>query len=129
MGIASPITIIEIMGRDAGWLAASAAIAKQEERDAPHFIGVPEILVDEDRFLERMEEAYRQYGFAVAVIAENTRGPEGIIGGQAEPWYTDDFGHAYYDGRLWREPWAIRCLESIRRSHGPAAAGITSPNG
>lgn len=98
MGIASPITIIEIMGRDAGWLAASAAIAKQEERDAPHFIGVPEIPVDEDRFLERIEEAYRRYGFAVAVIAENARGPEGIIGGQAEPWYTDDFGHAYYDG-------------------------------
>ena len=98
MGIASPITIIEIMGRDAGWLAASAAIAKREERDAPHFIGVPEIPMDEDRFLERIEEAYWRYGFAVAVIAENTRGPEGIIGGQAEPWYTDDFGHAYYDG-------------------------------
>ncbi|MGH2544238.1 MAG: 6-phosphofructokinase, partial [Ardenticatenaceae bacterium] len=38
MGIASPITIIEVMGRDAGWLAAAAALAKQEERDGPHFI-------------------------------------------------------------------------------------------
>lgn len=98
MGVASPITIIEIMGRDAGWLAASAAIAKQEERDAPHFIGVPEIQIDETRFLDRIEDAYRRYGFAVAVIAENTRGPEGVIGGQDEPWYTDDFGHTYYDG-------------------------------
>lgn len=98
MGQASPITIIEVMGRDAGWLAASSGLAKQDERDAPHFIGVPEILVDENRFLTRIEEAYRKYGFAVAVIAENTRGPDGVIGGHDEPWYVDDFGHAYYDG-------------------------------
>ncbi len=98
MGRASPITIIEVMGRDAGWLAASAALAKREERDAPHFIGVPEVLIDEDKFLACIEEAYGKYGFAVAVLAENTRGRDGVIGGQDEPWYVDDFGHAYYDG-------------------------------
>ena len=41
MGIAAPITIIEVMGRDAGWLAAASAFAKRDERDAPHFIGIP----------------------------------------------------------------------------------------
>ena len=75
MGFASPITIIEVMGRDAGWLAA---LAKGEERDAPHIIGVPEALVDEDRFLARIEDAYSRYGFAVAVIAEKKRGP-GVV--------------------------------------------------
>ena len=39
MGDASPITILEMMGRDAGWLAASAALAKREGMDAPHYIG------------------------------------------------------------------------------------------
>ena len=98
MGNASPITIIEVMGRDAGWLAASAALARRQERDAPHFIGVPEVPVDETRFLERIEDAYRRFGVAVAVVAENTRGTSGVLGNQEEPWYVDDFGHPYFDG-------------------------------
>jgi 6-phosphofructokinase 1 len=98
MGQASPITVIEVMGRDAGWLAASAALARREEGDAPHLICVPEVPVDESRFLEYTEEAYRRFGFAVAVIAENTRGQTGVLGGETEPWYTDDFGHPYFEG-------------------------------
>ena len=99
MGIAAPITIIEVMGRDAGWLAAASAFAKREERDAPHFIGIPEIPLEETRFLDRMEDAYRRYGFALAVIAENIRTPDGKpIGEQGEPYYIDDFGHPYYEG-------------------------------
>ena len=39
-----------------------------------------------------------RYGFAVAVLAENARGPHGVLGGRQEPWLVDDFGHAYYDG-------------------------------
>ena len=99
MGIAAPVTIIEVMGRDAGWLAAASAFAKRDERDAPHFIGVPEIPLDETRFLDCIEYAYRRYGFAVAVIAENIRTPDcEPIGEQGEPFHVDDFGHPYYDG-------------------------------
>ena len=98
MGIAAPITIIEVMGRDAGWLAAASALAKRDERDAPHVIGLPEVPIDEDRFLGLIEDAYRRYGFAVAVVAENTRGVNGVLGANVEPWYVDDFGHPYYDG-------------------------------
>ena len=98
MGQASPVTIIEVMGRDAGWLAAAAALAKRDERDAPHVICVPEVPVDESRFLAHMEDAYRRFGFAVAVVAENARGPEGVLGGPEEPWHIDDFGHHYFDG-------------------------------
>ena len=98
MGVASPITIIEVMGRDAGWLAASAALGKRDERDAPHVICVPEAPVDESLFLDLVEAAYRHYGFAVAVVAENARGVGGVLGGEQEPWYVDDFGHPYYEG-------------------------------
>ena len=98
MGPASPVTIMEVMGRDAGWLAASAAIGRREARDAPHVICVPEVPVDENAFLEHMEDAYRRFGFAVAVVSENARGADGVLGGQEEPWYVDDFGHPYYDG-------------------------------
>ena len=98
MGPAAPITIIEVMGRDAGWLAASAALAKREERDAPHLIAVPEVAIDVDRFLGGIEDAYRRYGVAVAVVAENARGPDGPLGSQPTPSRVDDFGHAYYEG-------------------------------
>ena len=98
MGKAAPITVIEVMGRDAGWLPAAAALAKRDRRDAPHVICAPESLVDEDRFLARVEEAYRSHGFAVAVVGENVRGTDGPLGGHEEPWYVDDFGHPYYDG-------------------------------
>ncbi len=96
---ASPVTIIEVMGRDAGWLAAASALAKRDERDAPHFIGVPEIPLDEDDFLAKMEAACARYGFAVAVVSENARGPDGaVVGSQAEASFADDFGHEYHDG-------------------------------
>ena len=98
MGISSPITIIEIMGRDAGWLSAAGSMYKRDRYDPPHYIGVPEITFYEDVFLLRMEEAYRENGYAIAVVAENIKGPEGAIGGQTEPWFVDDFGHPYYDG-------------------------------
>ena len=94
----APIIIVEVMGRDTGWLAASAALGRREVRDPPHVICVPEIPVDEEHFLTAMETAYATHGFAVAVVAENARGTEGVLGGQEEPWYVDDFGHAYFDG-------------------------------
>jgi 6-phosphofructokinase len=98
MGSSAPVTVLEVMGRDAGWLAASAALARREERDAPHVICVPEVLVDDQRFAGLMEEAYRKHGFAVAVVAENARGVDGPLGADAEPWYTDEFGHPYHEG-------------------------------
>ena len=99
MGKAAPITIIEVMGRDAGWLAAASALASRKDSDAPHLICIPEIPVEELRFLDAVDNAYCKYGFVVAVVSENSRGPDGsVLGGETEPWLVDDFGHAYYDG-------------------------------
>ena len=98
MGTASPMTVIEVMGRDTGWLTASSALAKRDERDAPHLICVPETPVCEETFLERMEDAYRRFGFAVAVVGENARGADRVLGRLDEPRFVDDFGHPYYVG-------------------------------
>ena len=95
---ASPITIFEVMGRDAGWLAAASALARREERDPPHLVYVPETPVDEDQFVADVQDAYTKYGYAVAVVSENARAADGIIGAESDPWFVDDFGHEYYDG-------------------------------
>lgn len=96
MGEASPVTILEVMGRNAGWLAAAAVLGKREERDAPHVICFPEHVFDEALFVTRMEDAYRRWGFALAVVNENLKGPGGPLGHQGEPLYVDDFGHPYF---------------------------------
>ena len=98
MGRESPVSILELMGRDAGWLAASSALGKREERDAPHVICLPEVPVDESSFLDLIEGVCARFGFAVAVVAENARGPEGVLGGGRDPWYVDAFGHPYFEG-------------------------------
>ena len=98
MNGASPVTIIEVMGRDAGWLAASAMLGKRDEMDAPHYICVPEVPLDKGHFLSQMEGAYRKWGFAVAVTAENSQSATGPLDGQQEPFYIDDFGHQYFEG-------------------------------
>ena len=96
MGDASPIAFIEVMGRDAGWLPAAAVLGKREERDAPHVLGLPEVPIDETKFTDAVEDAYRRHGFAVAVVSENTRGLNGVLGGDTEPDRLDPFGHPYF---------------------------------
>ena len=96
MGQASPITILEVMGRNAGWLAAASALGKRDERDAPHLICLPESAFDEDRFMGRMEVAHRRWGYALAVVSENLREASGPVGHQGDPLHVDDFGHPYY---------------------------------
>ena len=95
-------------------------MAKRHESDAPHIILPPELPVYEDRFLEKVEDAYRKYGFAVAVVAENARGPDGPVGGQDEPWFVDDFGHPYYDG-------PARYLAGLARKHMNVRARYQNP--
>lgn len=96
MGAASPVTIIEVMGRNAGWLAAAAVLGKREERDAPHVVCCPEHAFNEEAFLTTMAAAHRKWGFAVAVVNENLKGPAGPLGHEGMPLYIDDFGHPYF---------------------------------
>ena len=109
-------TIIEVMGRDSGWLAAASVLGKRDERDPPHVLGIPEVPIDENRFLDSLDQARSRFGFAVAVIAENSRGVNGVIGGQQEPWYVDDFGHKYYEGpaRYFARELSLRIGQRVR---------------
>ena len=56
-----PVKIIETMGRDAGWLTASSALAKHDESDPPHILLIPEQRFNAERFLRQVEEVYRFY--------------------------------------------------------------------
>lgn len=62
--------VYQTVGRDAGWLAAATACAKQREDDAPHLIYVPEQPFDKDAFLEAAERCVREYGWVSIVCGE-----------------------------------------------------------
>jgi ATP-dependent phosphofructokinase / diphosphate-dependent phosphofructokinase len=93
-----PIKIIEVMGRDAGWLAAGAALGKRDEADAPHLIYFPEHHLVVDRFLDDVQRVYDRLGYAVAVVPERITDPDGnVVARTTEPTFVDAFGHEYFD--------------------------------
>ena len=99
MGPAAPITVIEVAGRHSGWLAAASVLGKREPRDAPHVVVTPETPFDQSQVLSRVENAYRRYGFAVAVIQENVRDRHNRpLIGDGPPLHVDDFGNEYHEG-------------------------------
>jgi 6-phosphofructokinase len=94
-----PVKIIEVMGRNAGWVAASAALGKRREEDGPHLIYTPERLLAPERFLRDVQQVYGLYGHCVVVIGETVKDENGqTLGAQGEPYLIDSFGHKYFHG-------------------------------
>ncbi len=62
--------ILQTVGRNTGWLAASAALAKKKEVDAPHLIYIPERPLFRERFLSDVKEYIKKYGWVSIVCGE-----------------------------------------------------------
>ncbi len=89
-----PVKLLEVMGRDAGWVAAATALAREEPDDAPHLIYLPERPPTATQILDEIAAVVRRVGWCVAVVPETLRDPDGTpIGGLGT--YVDPFGHAY----------------------------------
>jgi ATP-dependent phosphofructokinase / diphosphate-dependent phosphofructokinase len=73
----TPVSIIEVMGRNTGWLAAASALARERASDPPHFVYVPERPFDEGEFLGRVDRLLRKVGWVVGVVAEGIRDAAG----------------------------------------------------
>ncbi len=93
-----PVKVIETMGRDAGWLAASAALGKRDEVDPPHIILMPEKPFNTDEFLKQVEEVYRRLGYVIIVAAETMRDEQGQALGAAGQAGQDAFQHPLLSG-------------------------------
>ncbi|MGD1821758.1 MAG: diphosphate--fructose-6-phosphate 1-phosphotransferase [Pleomorphochaeta sp.] len=76
-GLSIHVVVIEAFGRDAGWIAASSALAREKEGDAPHMILCPEFPFDEEKFLKRVKELYEELGGVVVVASEGLRYKDG----------------------------------------------------
>jgi 6-phosphofructokinase 1 len=62
--------ILQTVGRDTGWLAASAALAKKNESDAPHLIYIPERPLYKKRFIADVKECIKKYGWVSIICGE-----------------------------------------------------------
>lgn len=90
------VFVLEVMGRHAGWIAAAAGLAAEQEGDAPHCILFPEIAFNREKFLARVKRSVKRYGYCVVVASEGTQTADGQF--LSEAGTRDAFGHAQLGG-------------------------------
>lgn len=93
-----PVKIIEVMGRDAGWLVAACALGKQRADDAPHLLYFPERPFSRAGFLRDVQATYDRHGVVVVAIAETVRQEDGRQLGEMGAQGNDAFGHRLLSG-------------------------------
>ncbi|MDQ6631438.1 MAG: 6-phosphofructokinase [Verrucomicrobiota bacterium] len=89
--------IVEVMGRGAGWIAASAVLAKRLPDDAPHIILLPEIPYHEELFLAKVKETVARLNYCVIVVGEGLKNSDGAEF-SADSNRLDSFGHPVLSG-------------------------------
>lgn len=93
------VTIIETMGRHAGWLTAASGCMRLNGESSPHLIYLPEHVFCGERFLSDVSDMMKQHKAVIAAVSEGVRTADGKFA--AEDFRickTDDFGHSYLSG-------------------------------
>jgi 6-phosphofructokinase 1 len=92
-------TVMETMGRNAGWIAAATGLAQRGSEDAPHLVYVPEIPFSVDRFVEDCRQVLDRLGRISIVAAEGLMDENGeYLTAQTGSFATDSFGHRQLGG-------------------------------
>lgn len=87
------VTIVEIMGRDAGWLAASSCVLRANGEPAPHLIYLPEGEFSPEKYLSDVKQAQLRYKAVIVAVSEGVSAGSGV---SSE--IVDAFGHKYLSG-------------------------------
>ncbi len=90
------IFVLEVMGRQAGWIAAAAGLAAEHAGDPPHVILFPEVTLDREAFLARVQDSVDRFGYCVIVVSEGLRDTDGRF--MADAGTRDAFGHTQLGG-------------------------------
>ncbi len=92
------VTIVEVMGRNAGWLTASSVLARAHGFTGPHLIYLPEVPFDPDKFLKQVESKLQTERSVLVAVSEGVRLANGDYVAQANSGKVDMFGHAALGG-------------------------------
>jgi ATP-dependent phosphofructokinase / diphosphate-dependent phosphofructokinase len=98
MGQGDLVSIVEVMGRNAGWIAAGAALAKRRDHphDPPHLIYLPEVAFSTEKFVADVQRVLKREKYCLIVVGEGLVDADGNYVSAAEA--TDAFGHAQLGG-------------------------------
>lgn len=93
------VYILEVMGRNAGWIAAGASLAKRREvpNDPPHLIYLPEVAFDPNKFLDDVANVLKTEKFCLVVVGEGLVDDDGNYISTSSG-VTDSFGHSQLGG-------------------------------
>lgn len=103
------VTIVEIMGRNAGWLTAASALARTKNQSAPDLIYLPEVTFDKNKFLKDIEKLFETRNNIIVAVSEGIRTENGKFL-DADSKATDVFGHAIHSG-------TGKILENLVKDH------------
>ena len=98
MGNHDLVSIVEVMGRNAGWIAAGTTIAKRRNMldDPPHIILLPEVAFNAEYFISQVEECLKKNKYCLVVASEGLTDETGNYVAAARA--TDSFGHSQLGG-------------------------------
>ena len=94
------VTIIEIMGRNAGWLTGAAALAHCEDCEGVDLLYLPELPFDVDLFIEKIKELQKVKKSVVVAVSEGIKTADGkyVFEHGQHTEYVDSFGHKQLSG-------------------------------
>ncbi len=105
------VFVVEVMGRHAGWLAASAGLAARQAGDPPHIIIFPEKPLNKEKFLAKVKKTVDSEGYCVIIASEGAKYENGTFV-SASSTVVDSFGHQQLGGV------APALCTMIKREHG-----------
>jgi len=122
MGQGDLVSILEVMGRNAGWIAAGASLAKRRDHphDPPHIILLPEVAFSPEKFIADVQRILKREKHCLVIVGEGLVDADGNYVAAAEA--TDAFGHAQLGG-------AADFLQSLVEANVPGVKARTAKLG
>ncbi len=107
------VTLVEVMGRNAGWLTGAAALAKGEDCEGPDMLFLPELTFDVEKFMDKVAEIHKVKKSVVIAISEGVKVADGryVCELTDNIDFVDAFGHRQLTGiwqRRFPRRWAVR---------------------
>lgn len=92
------VSIVEIMGRNAGWLTAASVLSRAEDCSGPDLIYLPETAFDKNDFIKRIEELKKHNNAVIIAVSEGIKTADGKYVYESETQAADVFGHKMLGG-------------------------------
>ena len=112
------VTIVEVMGRNAGWLTGATALSEGEDCEGPDLIYLPEVDFDMEQFLADVHRIYEEKNNVLIAVSEGIHYADGSFVSEAKASATDGFGHAQLGGL------AARLAQVIKEREHAKVRGI-----